>query len=92
MSYGLAYESSNGERLTGYSDSSHNSYVDDGRSTSGHIFYLERCPITWCSSKQEIVAISSCEAEFMAATEAEKQAIVARSLVLRLQHSENPQS
>lgn len=48
MSYGLAYESSNVERLTGYSDSSHNSDVDDGRSTSGHIFYLERCPITWC--------------------------------------------
>lgn len=39
------------------------------------MFYLNECPITWCSQKQETVALSSCEAEFMAATEATKQAI-----------------
>ena len=47
----------------------------------GHIFYLGDNPITWCSTKQEIVALSSCEAEFMAATEAAKQAIWLQELL-----------
>lgn len=57
-------------RLIGYSDSSHNVDKDDGKSTSGHIFYHGDSPISWCSQKQDIVALSSCEAEFMAGTEA----------------------
>ena len=59
----------------GYSDSSLNVDIDDGRSVTGHIFYLGESPITWCSQKQETVALSSCEAEFMAATETSEQAI-----------------
>ena len=47
----------------------------------GHVFYLNDSPITWCSQKQEIVALSSCEAEFMAATEAAKQAIWLQELL-----------
>ena len=62
-------------RLVGYSDSSHNVDQDDGKSTAGHIFYLGESPISWCSQKQETVALSSCEAEFMGGTEAAKQAI-----------------
>nr|GEV07016.1 initiator tRNA phosphoribosyl transferase [Tanacetum cinerariifolium] len=54
----------------GYSDSSHNVDIDDGRSTTGHVFYLGTSPITWCSQKQTTVALSSCEAEFRAATAA----------------------
>ena len=72
---GLSYTRSKELELIGYSDASHNVDEDDGRSTTCHVFYLEKNPITWCSQKQEIVALSSCEAEFMAATEAAKQAI-----------------
>ncbi|KAG7546288.1 Zinc finger CCHC-type [Arabidopsis suecica] len=68
-------------RLIGYSDSSHNVDEDDGKSTTGHIFYLHDCPITWCTQKQNTVALSSCEAEFMAATEASKQAIWLQDLL-----------
>ena len=45
------------------------------------MFYLNKSPISWCSQKQEIVALSSCEAEFMAATEAAKQAIWLQDLL-----------
>ncbi|XP_013665384.1 secreted RxLR effector protein 161-like [Brassica napus] len=69
---GLVYKKGSMTEIRGYSDSSHNIDDDDGRSTTGHIFYLNDCPITWCSQKQETVALSSCEAEFMAATEAAK--------------------
>ncbi|AAF32440.1 hypothetical protein; 74056-75837 [Arabidopsis thaliana] len=68
-------------KLVGYSDSSHNVDPDDGRSTAGHVFYLGESPITWCSSKQDVVALSSCEAEFMAGTEAAKQAIWLQELL-----------
>nr|GEZ20544.1 hypothetical protein [Tanacetum cinerariifolium] len=67
-SFGIIYNRSNDMKLVGYSDSSHNVDIDDGRSTTGHIFYLGTSPITWCSQKQTTVALSSCEVEFMAAT------------------------
>ena len=77
--YGLIYKRSDRRQLIGYSDSGHNIDEDDGRSTTGHIFYLNEFPISWCSQKQETVALSSCESEFMAAMEATKQAIVTRA-------------
>nr|GEW74221.1 hypothetical protein [Tanacetum cinerariifolium] len=64
-----------------YSDSSHNVDIDDGRSTTGHVFYLGTSPITWCSQKQTTVALSSCEAELMVATSATCQAIWLRELL-----------
>lgn len=65
----------------GYSDSSHNVDVDDGKSTTSHVFYLDESPITWYYQKQEIFALSSCEADFLAATEAAKQAIWLQELL-----------
>lgn len=67
--------------MIGYSDSSHNVDPDDGRSTTGNIFYLNGNPITWCSQKQETVALSSCEAEFMASTETARQAVWLQELL-----------
>lgn len=68
--FGLVFERSVTKlpRLIGYSDSSHNVDPDDGKSTTRHIFYLGGSPISWCSQKQDTVALSSCEAEFMAGT------------------------
>lgn len=68
-------------KLIGYSDSNHSINEDDGRSTAGHIFYLGDSLITWCFYKQDMVALSSCEAEFMVGTEAAKQAIWLQELL-----------
>ncbi|XP_022558682.2 uncharacterized protein LOC111206341 [Brassica napus] len=84
FSYGLTFMKTRHSELVGYSDSSHNVDIDDGRSTTGHLFYLNECLITWCSTKQETVALSSCEAEFMAATEAAKQAIWLQELLAEI--------
>ncbi|KAG7533591.1 Reverse transcriptase RNA-dependent DNA polymerase [Arabidopsis thaliana x Arabidopsis arenosa] len=81
QTYGLCFSRGSKSELIGFSDSSHNIDEDDGRSTTGHIFYFNNCPITWCSQKQETVALSSCEAEFMAATEAAKQAVWLQELL-----------
>ncbi|XP_042755619.1 secreted RxLR effector protein 161-like [Lactuca sativa] len=83
-SFGIVYKQSKNMSLIGYSDSSHNVDIDDGRSTTGHVFYLCDSPITWCSQKQDTVALSSCEAEFMAATAAACQAVWLRELLAEL--------
>ena len=88
LTYGLTYKRADKVRLLGYGDSSLNVDVDDGKSVTGHIFYLNESPITWCSQKQETVALSSCEAEFMAATEAAKQAIWLQELLSEITCSE----
>lgn len=81
LTHGLTFKRAAKVKLVGYSDASHNVDEDDGRSTTGHMFYLSNSPITWSSQKQETVALSSCEAEFMAATEAAKQAIWLQDLL-----------
>lgn len=78
LTYDLTFKRAEKMRLTklvGYSDSSHAVDEDDGRSTAGHVFYLDDSLITWCSQKQETVALSFCEAKFIAATEVAKHAI-----------------
>jgi hypothetical protein len=44
--------------------------VDDRKSTTGVLFFLAQNPITWQSQKQKVVVLSSCEAEYVAATTA----------------------
>ena len=55
-------------KLTGFSNSDWASSSEDRRSTSGYVFYLntDSFPISWKSKKQPTVALSSCEAEYMA--------------------------
>ena len=74
--YGLLYKQgeSNAE-LVGYSDSDFGGDYNDQKSTSGHIFFFGGKAVSWSSQKQSIVALSSCEAEYNAATTASCQAI-----------------
>nr|GFC96744.1 uncharacterized mitochondrial protein AtMg00810-like [Tanacetum cinerariifolium] len=83
-SFGIKYSYNNDMKLVGYSDSSHNVDIDDGQSTTGHVFYLGTSPITCCLQKQTTVALSLCEAELMAATTAVCQAIWLRELLAKV--------
>jgi hypothetical protein len=49
-------------------------------SQSGFVFQLGRAAVSWGSKKQVSVALSTCEAEIMAASEAAKEAIHLRGL------------
>nr|GEY98728.1 hypothetical protein [Tanacetum cinerariifolium] len=60
---------------------SHASDIKDRRGTTGMVFYYSQNPVTWASLKQQTVALSSCEAEFMAATTATCQALWLRNMV-----------
>ena len=61
--------------LVGYSDSDLGGDVDSRKSTSGSLFFLGGSPVTWQSQKQSVVAISSCESEYVAAATATCQGI-----------------
>ncbi|KAF2321384.1 hypothetical protein GH714_040973 [Hevea brasiliensis] len=54
--------------LVGYCDSDLAGDIDDRKSTTGILFFLGSSPVTWVSQKQRVVALSSCEAEYIAAT------------------------
>ena len=83
--YGIVYtREEKEESLVGYSDSDLAGDLDHRRSTGGMTFYLNDSLITWCSHKEKTVALSSCEAEFMAATAAPMQAMWLRNLLSEL--------
>ena len=60
---------------TGFVDSNHAKCVDTRRSITGFIFFLGLCVICWQSKQQTSVALSSMEAEYMAACAASQEAI-----------------
>ena len=85
LDYGLVYHKGRGNYLlSGFSDSDLAGNVDDRKSTGGMAFYLDESLITWVSQKQRCVALSSCEAEFMAATAAACQGIWLQGLLRQI--------
>jgi hypothetical protein len=61
--------------LIGFTDSDMADNQDDWKSTSGMIYFLSSNPITWQSSKQKVVAMSTCEAGYIAASAGACQAV-----------------
>ena len=70
--------------LTGYTDADWAGDHDSARSTSGFEFTLNGGAISWKSSKQKSIAKSTCEAEYMAQSEAAQDAVWTRSLLSEL--------
>jgi len=61
--------------ITGYSDSDWAGCLDSRHSTGAYIFLDGQSPVSWSSKKQATVALSSTKAEYMALTQATKEAI-----------------
>jgi hypothetical protein len=70
INYGLKFCQVKNSILHGYSDSDWASCVDDMRSTSGYFFSFGSAIFSWSSKKQEVIAQSTAEAEYVAATAA----------------------
>jgi transposase InsO family protein len=82
----LAYGWAGGQdkQLYGYSDSDWGNDVNDRRSFTGWVFLLHDSAVSWQSCKQPTVALSSTEAEYMAATQATREAVWWRSFMTEL--------
>jgi hypothetical protein len=76
LQYSLRYGRQTGTtRLVGYCDSDLAGDIDTRKSTTDALFFLGKSLVSWQSLKQRVVALSSCEAEYIAATTAATQAI-----------------
>nr|GEZ19163.1 ribonuclease H-like domain, reverse transcriptase, RNA-dependent DNA polymerase [Tanacetum cinerariifolium] len=82
--HGIIYKKEGGCKITGYSDSSYGINTNQRKGTTGIVFYFGESLITWCTQKQPIVELSSCELEFMAATGAACQALWLKRLLSEL--------
>jgi hypothetical protein len=71
-------------KLLGYSDSDLAGDVNDRKSTSGLIFFVAGGPVAWQSAKQKVVAVSSSEAEYIAAAAAACEAVWLARLLAEL--------
>ena len=61
--------------LVGFTDADFAGDTTDYRSTSGSIFFFHGGPVAWSSKKQPCTALSTTEAEYVAACEATKTAV-----------------
>ena len=84
VDYGLMYVRSDGVKLAGFTDSDWAGSVVDRKSTSGCCFSLGSAVVSWFSRKQKSVALSSAEAEYMAASLATCEAIWLRKMLVGL--------
>ena len=84
IDFGVHYKNSDDCKLNGYCDSDWAGDVDDRKSTTGFVFFLGEMAFTWSSKKQDIVTLSTCEAEYVAATSCVCHAIWLRRLLKEL--------
>ena len=84
VDYGMDYRQGDGVRLVGYTDSDWAGCASDRKSTSRCCFGLGSAVVSWFSRKQQSVALSSAEAEYMAASLASCEAIWLRKMLFGL--------
>jgi hypothetical protein len=85
INYGLYYSINSAPLdLIGYSDADWGGDYISRRSTTGYLFYFNNSLISWTSKLQHTVALSSCEAEYMALRDAVKEQLFIKSLISQL--------
>ncbi|CAI7794742.1 unnamed protein product [Closterium sp. NIES-53] len=78
-------------KLIGYVDADHAGDPNNRRSRTGYIYHLEPIgPISWQSSKQELIALSSAEAEYIALCSATKEGLYLRKLLEEVKLAQLP--
>ncbi|RWR74934.1 Integrase, catalytic core [Cinnamomum micranthum f. kanehirae] len=81
LNFGLFYQQHTPFMLTGFVDADWAGDLNDRCSTTGYCFNMGSAAISWCSKKQTTVALSSCEAEYVAATMATQECIWLKRLI-----------
>ena len=73
--YGICYNGDTEGEVVGFSDSDWAGDISDRKSTSGFVFIQAGGAISWKSSKQTCVALSTAEAEYIALAAAVQEAL-----------------
>ena len=66
--------------VVGYVDSDYGRDLDKRKSLTGYVFIIGGCAISWKTTLQSIVALSTTEAEYMTVTKACKEALWLKGL------------
>src|SRR5208283_1251250 len=90
LNCGLTYHPSNNPFLAIYSDASYASSLSNRRSFTGITSFYGDNLISWASQKQQVIAVSSTEAEYIAVASAAQQLIWLRRLLKDLDHPHIP--
>ncbi|KAK9870289.1 hypothetical protein WA026_006376 [Henosepilachna vigintioctopunctata] len=83
----IVYDSNT--ELIGYSDSDFAGDIDTRKSTTGYLFLMNGGPVTWASRKQNTIALSTTESEYMAACDAAKEILWIKQFLLDIGESQN---
>ncbi|XP_057520731.1 secreted RxLR effector protein 161-like [Amaranthus tricolor] len=86
--YRLLYDTEKVNNLIGYSDSNRVGCIDNRKITSGYVFLLDTKAISWSLKKQAIVALSSAEAEYIAAKNALCKVVWLKKILVDLKHKQ----
>ena len=78
----LCYKKSDDFKIVGYCDADYAADPDRIRSISGLVFILGGNTISWKSGLQRVVALSTTESEYMALTEAVKESVWLKGLMM----------
>ncbi|GJR63360.1 retrovirus-related pol polyprotein from transposon TNT 1-94 [Tanacetum coccineum] len=70
--------------VDGFVDANYAKDPDKGRSIIGYVFMVHGCVVSWKATLQHVVALSTTEAEYMALTEAVKESIWLKGLLIEL--------
>lgn len=85
INYSLVYKAGNNwKEIITFSDADFAGDMQTRRSMSGYIVKFRNAPVIWGSKKQKAIALSTTEAEFVAACEATKEIIWAHRLISEL--------
>ena len=90
ITYGLQFQETT-EMLYGSIDSDWGEDKNDRKSYTGVVFVMSGGPVVWRTRKQQTVALSSTEAEYMALTEGLREAKYLRNVLSELDLLPNPQ-
>jgi len=80
-SYGLMYCGNKESNVKSYSDVDYAGCLDTRRSTTGYVLIKNGAAITWNTQRQQSVALSTMEAEFMAVCAATKEVMWVKQLL-----------
>lgn len=86
--YRLQYKRSGNSEIHAFCDSDFASEPDKRRSCSAHVIRKADAAITWHSHRQQIVALSSTEAEYISLSDCVKQVLWHRKLINELENKQ----
>lgn len=81
---GIRYSSDCSDDIVAYCDASYGDDTETRKSTTGYVIVYGGGAVAWCSKKQPVIALSSTEAEFIAASECAKEIVYVKTLISEL--------